>query len=766
MEKWSRIRYTPCKPMGSDGRLVTASDEHIALSRRAAGEGMVLLKNENNLLPVCGGKKLAVFGKGQYDYVRGGGGSGDVHCRYKINVYDGLKIKADEGKIGLFDGLIDFYKKEVEKQYAEGKAVGMTEEPEIPEDLLKKAKAYTDTAVITICRFSGEGWDRKGEFHDGDFYLSEKEEKMVNTVTENFKNVIVVINAGAQTDSEWYYENDKIGAVLYGWQAGMEGGLATADILCGDVNPSGKLVDTFAKKFSDYPSSESFAESDDYVKYYEDIYVGYRYFETVPGAALKVNYPFGFGLSYTDFAIDNISVTDYGAKIKVSADVTNTGKVIGKEVVQVYYSAPQGKLGKPAYILAAFKKTDLLAPGEKRSVYMEFNIADMASYDDTGKVCMSAYILEKGAYKFFVGNSVRNTVKADFEYVVNEDKVTLQLTQQCAPKNLEKRMLADGTFESMPSYTNNVFENKYTANTAKAPEETAMLKDVAEGNVTLDEFMAQLSDEELVSLTYGQPNTGTANTGGMGNLEKYGIPNVMTTDGPAGVRINPQTGVTTTSFPCATLIACSWNTDLMYEIGVAGAKEVKENNMGIWLTPALNIHRNPLCGRNFEYYSEDPLVAGKMAAAKVNGIQSQHIAASAKHFCANNKEVNRMDSDSILSERALREIYLKGFEICVKESQPWTVMSAYNLVNGTRASENYDTITNILRGEWGFSGMVTTDWGNHSENQCYELKAGNDIKMNTGHHDKVMAGLKNGEISRAEIEVCVKRILEMILKLD
>ncbi len=765
MEKWSRIRYSPCLPIGKDGKRITACEKHISLSRRAAAEGMVLLKNEGKLLPLKKGQKVCVFGKAQYDYVKGGGGSGDVTVEYVRNIFDGLKIKEAEGKISVYDGLIDFYRTETEKQYADGKKKGMTQEPEIPSELLTGAKAFTDTAIITICRFSGEGWDRKGEPHDGDFYLSVQEEKMVKTVTDNFKNVIVVINAGAQTDTEWYHSNSDISSVLYSWQAGMEGGLAIADILCGDVNPSGKLVDTFAKKFTDYPSSDSFAESDDYVKYYEDIYVGYRYFETIPNAAERVNYPFGFGLSYTDFEINNVSVTADDEKIKVRATVTNTGKMSGKEVVQVYYNAPCGRLGKPKYELAAFVKTDLLASGESRIVTAEFDIADMASYDDTGKVQMSAYILEAGSYKFYVGNCIRNTVKADFEYVVDSDRVILQLSQQAAPSRLEKRMLSDGSFEELPSYTSNIFENSFTKNTAKAPEETAKLIDVAEGRVSLDEFIAQLTDDELIALTYGQPNTGCANTFGMGNLEKYGIPNVMTADGPAGLRINRNVGVFTTAFPSATLIACTWNPELMHEIGVAGAMEVKENNIGIWLTPAMNIHRNPLCGRNFEYFSEDPLITGKMAAAKVNGIQSCGIAASAKHFCANNKEVNRKDSDSILSERALREIYLKGFEICVKESQPWTIMSSYNIVNGVRASENHDTLTNILRGEWGFEGMVTTDWWNNAE-AYKELKAGNDIKMPSGDHENVKTALDNGNITRDEIEVCVKRILEMILKLD
>ncbi len=764
MEKWARANYAPCLPLGREGKRVTASGEHIELSRTVGAEGMVLLKN-NGVLPLKAGTKIAVFGKAQIDYVKGGGGSGDVTVEYVRNICDGLNIKAGEGKVCLFDELTEFYKNEVERQYAKGAENGKTTEPEIPDGLIYEAKKFTDTAIITICRFSSEFVDRMGEPDDGDFYLSAQERKMVDKVKANFCNIIVVINAGAQTDTEWYHSDDGIGAVLYAWQSGMEGGLAVADVLCGDVNPSGKLVDTFAKRFSDYPSSESFNESDDYVKYYEDIYVGYRYFETIPGAQDRVNYPFGFGLSYTSFEITGVRVSEEAGRIKVRADVTNTGEISGKEVVQVYYSAPQGKLGKPARELAAFAKTKELEPGETRTVFMEFEAASMASYDDTGKVKKSAYVLEKGAYGFHIGNSVRNTVKADYEYIVEEDIITQQLTQQCAPQKLEKRMLSDGSFEKLYPSEKHGHDCIYEANTEKAPEEKAMLADVVSGKVTLDAFTAQLSDLQLVELTFGKPNTGVANTFGMGALEEYGIPNIMTADGPAGLRVDRKTGVCTTAFPCATQIACTWNPELMYKIGAAGAKEVKENNIGIWLTPAMNIHRNPLCGRNFEYFSEDPLVSGIMAAAKVRGIQSQNIAATAKHFCANNKEVNRYNSDSMMSERALREIYLKGFEICVKEAQPWVIMTSYNLVNGERASENYELLTNILRGEWGYDGMITTDWCNLAE-QYKELKAGNDIKMPEGQRDGVMQALADGKITRSEIEVCAQRILRMIMKLD
>ena len=472
-------------------------------------------------------------------------------------------------------------------------------------------------------------------------------------------------------------------------------------------------------------------------------------------------------------------------KVSVKAEVTNLGKRAGKEVVQVYYSAPQGKLGKPALELGAFEKSRLLAPGESQTMLLEFPVSSMGSFDDMGKISRSAYVLEAGNYSFYVGNSAENLEKWGEPWNLGEDRIICQLTSKAAPYHLPKRLTGDGSYEMLP-------ERKLEPEPLGLPEqdmdllegmepadrgygqrirremkasEKHLLREVAEGKLSLEEFMEQLSDRDLAELLGGQPNTGVANTYGMGNLREYGVPNVMTADGPAGLRIKPQCHVYTTAWPCATMLACTWNTRLVEEIGAAGASEVKENNIGIWLTPAMNIHRSPLCGRNFEYYSEDPLVAGKMGAAMVRGIQSQHVAASVKHFACNNKESNRKDSDSRVSERALREIYLKGFEIVVKESDPWTIMSSYNLINGHRASENKDLLTGILRDEWGFKGIVTTDWWTRGEHYK-EAKAGNDIKMGCGYPDRLLMALEKGLITREEIKICAKRILEMILKLD
>ena len=802
MDKWTRVKFQPNLPLKESGR-VTASKEHIQLSKEAAKEGMVLLKNENGLLPLEAGSKIALFGKGSFDYVKGGGGSGDVYTAYVRNLYEGLK--AQETAVQIYEPLSAFYRTDIQHQYEAGAAPGMTVEPELPAELADGAKAYADIAVVVISRFSGEGWDRssiecnnefnpwdnetsmpkisKEVFPDGDFYLTSREKAMLSMVKDRFDNIVVVLNIGGIIDLSWVKDDDQISSALLAWQGGMEGGLAMAELLTGNGNPSGKLVDTFAARTEDYPSTANFHESFDYVNYTEDIYVGYRYFETIPGAKEKVVYPFGYGLSYTTFYLDIPVVEQTEDEICTTVQVTNTGDTAGKEVVQLYFEAPQGILKKPARQLAAFAKTRLLLPGETQLVRLSFKKEDMASYDDLGKIAKSAYVLEKGIYKIYAGTSVRDIEEID-QMELSKNVITRQLSAHLVPNSLKERMLSDGSFEALPQsecpdINECVFEKmKPGTEEGLTPAVRSCSRgalfdtygkkqfiDVAQGKLSLDEFMAQLSDDDLLHLLGGQPNTGVANTFGFGNLPDYGVPSIMTADGPAGLRIGSECGVCTTAWPCATLLACTWNPALIQQIGQAGAEEVKENNLAVWLTPAVNIHRNPLCGRNFEYYSEDPLIAGKMGAAMVKGIQSQHIAASVKHFAANNKETNRKHSDSRVSERALREIYLRVFEIIVKEAQPWTIMSSYNAINGHRASENHELLEDILRGEWGFKGMVTTDWWTRAEHYK-EIKAGNDIKMGTGFPDRVKKAIEMGQLGRPELEHCARRVLELILKID
>lgn len=789
MDKYARLRYQIGLPLGEDGRRVTGSKKHIELSRKAAGEGMVLLKNEKQTLPLKAGTKIALFGKASIDYIKGGGIGEEVYCEYIRNVFEGFSIKEKEGKVSISQPLSKFYqqyvgveqqrikkakegdrwneilaiKDDVERWLTLGDFMRkiQMQEIEVPEELFRQAREFADTAIIILNRLSSEGYDRVAE--KGDFYLADEEARLIQKVKAVFPHCIVVLNVGGIMDSNWFVHDDQIGAVLMDWQAGMEGGLAIADILCGDVNPSGKLVDTFAKTFADYPYSEHFNDSVEYVDYTEDIYVGYRYFETIPHAAERVNYPFGFGLSYTTFSLWGLSVNENSGLITVTVNVTNTGDVAGKEVVQAYYSAPQGLLGKPARELAAFVKTKLLQPGETQTVAMNFKVTDMASYDDLGKIRKSAYVLEKGNYEFYVGNSVRNTTKATFVYTVEEDTVTEQLTSLCAPVALKERMLADGTLETLPMGKVKRVFGENTPISAEAPKTLLHFNDVQEES-QLDTFIAQFSDDELCEFMGGSPEVGVCNTQCFSDMKRLGVPNVPTADAPAGLRLFRNCGVATTAWPCATLLACTWNTELMEEIGKAGSLEVKENNLAVWLAPGMNIHRTPLCGRNFEYYSEDPLITGKMAAAMVKGIQSNHISCAIKHLACNGKEINRMRSDSRVSERALREIYLKGFEICVKEADPWTLMTSYNLINGIQTSEHYELVAGILRGEWGFKGMVTTDWG-MKNNPVYEVKSGNDMKMHVGYPEILKAGLENGELKRADLEACAKRILTMYLRL-
>lgn len=807
MEKWTRVKYQPNLPLGEKGERLTGSLRHIELSKEAAKEGMVLLKNRENILPLKKGTRVALFGKGTFDYVKGGGGSGDVTVAYIRNLYEGLKMQKDI--VSIFEPLCDYYRKDVERQYAQGSVPGMTIEPAVPVELLEAAKAYADTAVISICRFSGEGWDRKSIvdrdnknsweseqdmaarsakiFANGDFCLSEEESAMVDAVKKNFSRVVVVMNVGGMVDTSWFIQEDAIGAVLMAWQGGMEGGLAAAELLVGKGNPSGKLSDTFAQTLEDYPSTDDFHESKDYVNYTEDIYVGYRYFETVPGANKKVNYPFGFGLSYTSFQVDVLSAKENEGEVQIQVQVTNTGSRDGKEVVQVYFEAPQGRLGKPKRQLIAFAKTRALKPGEAQRLYLSFAVRDMASYDDMGKVQKAAYVLEKGDYLFHVGTSVRDTALADYVYQVKEDITVEQLESRLTPSCLPKRMLADGSYEKLPQTEGNdpdaseleripademegyapALRGRGRYQLWKEPYKKGarIFKEVAEGKLTPEEFLAQLTDEEVAHLLGGQPNTGVANTFGYGNLPEYGVPSIMTADGPAGLRIAPECGVTTTCWPCSTLLACSFNPEIVEAVGLAGGAEVKENNIAMWLTPAVNIHRSPLCGRNFEYYSEDPYLAGKLASAMVRGIQANHIGATVKHFALNNKETNRKNSDSRVSERAAREIYLKAFEIIVREAKPWSIMTSYNIINGHRASENADLLEGILRKEWGFDGCITTDWWTCGEHYK-EVKAGNDIKMGCGYPERLLEALEKGCLTREEMDACALRVLKLILKID
>ncbi|WP_195985616.1 carbohydrate-binding protein [Clostridium sp. D33t1_170424_F3] len=795
--------------------LIDESTEHGRLSREIAEEGMVLLKNENGALPLRAETNVALLGIGQASYVKGGSGSGDVESAYVRTIQEGLLDKAANKKIKLYEPLTDYY-----SQYYTRVGGGYgTDEPEMNGELARlvdeAAAQENATAVVVLRRRTGEGSDIG--IKAGEYYLRSREKELIQTALDKFDRVVVVLNIGVVMDVNWLNtiqssDGRSVDAVFLAWQPGMEGGVAVANALCGEVNPSGRLTDTFVTSFDDYPSANVYenAGRNAWVSYEEDIFVGYRYFETF--AKDKVIFPFGFGLSYTTFDIHDVNAVANPEKgvIDVSATVTNTGDLAGKEVVQTYFSAPAGDLPKPALELAAFQKTELLQPGASQTVTMSFDIADMASYDDVGKTgAESAFVWEPGAYKILVGSNVRDTQQAGV-YTVDKLEVAEQLTKAFQPANPDKMLERRLDGKGPDSYETTVWSDSEKPdaqsmqpeptraqmnNAARAVQtsgETIMLADVAENPALMTAFLEQLSDDQLIILSRGTGSDNPreivdgANTACTKEVLEFGIPRLQTADGPAGIRNNKYTA---TAWPCATLQACTWNPDLIEAAGQAGAEEAKtfktldkyknlsmgNDGFPIWLTPSTNIHRNPRCGRNFEYYSEDPFIAGKMAAAQIRGIQSEGVSATLKHFSANNSENYRKNSDSMVSERAMREIYLRPFEIAVKESQPWCVMSSYNLINGVRAAESVDLLTQVLRNEWNFKGMVMTDWGSEST-LVEEIKAGGDLKMPSSGSDNDPAGapgslqlqavrdaLADGSLSRKTLERNIRSTMRMIL---
>lgn len=721
-------------------------EDNFKVARRCASEGMVLLKNDNELLPLKEGTVTAPVGRDCYNLLKGGGGSADVRSPYVKSLIDGLREIEDSGKISVCSAAVDAYN-----------------ETNVYDDaVIDEIGRKSDVVLVTISRFSEEAFDRKAE--KGDYYLSNEETALFDQLQkcDSVKNIIVILNLAGVTDTSWIESYSKIKSVLLCWLPGMEGGSAIADILCGNVTPSGKLTDTFAKDYFDYPSSLTFVypynKTEQRVEYSEDIFVGYRYFETF--APEKVIYPFGFGLSYTKFEYSNIKFESDESKIHISIDVKNVGNFSGREIVQAYVHAPLGELAKPVCELKGFAKTKLLEPNESQTLDISIDIASLASFDDTGATgFLAAYVLEKGIYDIFVASDVRNQIKAGSIYV-DETYVVEQLSLKLV-NSAVMRMSQDGAL--VPNVIGNAELDEF--NELKcSTNEKIMLKDVADGKATVEDFVAQLSDDQLIELCQAQPPAFPRGTAGVGNLREFGVPNAQTADGPLGLRKTTPT----TCFPCPNLMACTWDAELQYEIGKAIGFEGISTKIDILLAPALNIHRDPLCGRNFEYYSEDPLVSGNAATAVVKGVQSQGMAATVKHFAANNKENLRWLSNSLISERALREIYLKGFEIVVKQGKPWCLMTSYNMINGTYASANHNLLTGVLRGEWKYEGAIMSDWRN-SVRQFEEILAGENIKMPFGYPDEIALTqemLQRGVVTRAKLQQTAIPVIELILKTD
>lgn len=753
-------------------------NKYLDTAAKMVSEGIVMLKNENNALPLDTDKEVAVFGRIQFHYYKSGTGSGGmVNVTKVVNILDGL---IDNG-VKVNEKLLDTYRKwDKENPFDLGEGWGgepwSQKEMPLDEGLVKETAKSCETAIVIIGRTAGEEQDNRLEA--GSYLLSDDEIAMLTVVRKHFKKVVLLLNVGNIIDMT---DINRIApdSVLYVWQGGMTGGKGTADVLTGKVSPSGKLPDTIAYKASDYPSDANFGREKNRDIYAEDIYVGYRYFETF--AKEKVLYPFGFGLSYTEFEIKTEKAEITEGAVKLSVSVKNIGSYKGKEVIEVYCEAPQGRLGKAARVLCGFEKTRELVPQEEQVVEIAVDIAKLASYDDSGVTGnKSCYVLEAGKYKFYVGSDVRSAEYAcSFEQ--GEDLVTERLTQSLAPVESFERIkpVCEGGAFSIGREAVPVSEVDESARRLeKLPKEIAYtgdkgikLWDVKNGKNTMDEFIAQLSDYDLSCIIRGEGmgsprvTAGTASAfGGVSeNLNGFGIPAGCCSDGPSGMRLD--CGTKAFSLPNGTMIASSFNKELTSELFAFMGLEMAANKVDCLLGPGMNIHRHPLNGRNFEYFSEDPFLTGKMAAAELKGMAGAGVTGTIKHFCANNRETNRHFIDSVVSERALREIYLKGFEIAVKEGGASSVMTTYGRVNGLWTAGNFDLNTVILREEWGFKGFTMTDWWANINVRGKEpdktdlaamARAQNDVYMvcpdGEKNDDNTLAALENGGIEKCELQ--------------
>ncbi|MBR2044616.1 MAG: glycoside hydrolase family 3 C-terminal domain-containing protein [Agathobacter sp.] len=746
---------------------------HRVLARQAAAEGFVLLKNDG-VLPMQP-QKIALYGPGSCMTVKGGSGSGDVRERYSITIEEGLKNAGFtfantlwmERFKNKFDADMAAWRAKIEegiKKFNPIQTMQMFiyigEQPKpypscnpIYEDELTDE---TDTAIYVLSRQAGEGFDRKVE--KGDYLLSEVEEDSLRLLSEHYKKLILVLNCGSVIDLS-ILDKIRIDAVIFYGQGGMEGGNALADILTGKVCPCGKLTDTWAMHYEDYPSAMNFSYLNGNLKeeeYTEGIFVGYRWFDK---QSITPRYPFGYGLSYTNFEYEIGTLS----KNSLSVSVRNNGRYAGREVLQLYVSKPESDIEHEKKSLVAFSKTKTLEPGESQMISISYDLKNVATFDER----KSTFVLKKGAYVFQLNGASCGRIQIDTE----------QILEMVEPIGTEKRTQIEEQF---------------------SPK--------------VEKLLQSLTDADKINLVTGGGYAITCYNNVMGaagrtctKLLKKGIPNIILSDGPAGLNVNqvvtvmpdgtprypdglpedwrwgwltkvegllkprPGKGKTVyhyaTAWPSETVLAQSWNVELVEEIGHAVGVEMLEMGVSVWLAPGLNIHRNPLCGRNFEYYSEDPYVSGMMAASITKGVQGVGgVGVAIKHYCCNNQEDNRTKVSSNVSQRALREIYLRPFQIAVREGKPWTVMSSYNRVNGKYVCNSFDFCTRVLRQEWGFDGLVMSDW-NATEQCSYAeaINAGNDLIMpgTPAVAKQLKADLKNGVLDEAALDISAGRVLEL-----
>ena len=729
------------------------------LIRQAGAESCVLLKNDG-VLPLAPEEEVAVFGRCQLDWFYVGYGSGgDVKAPYYVNLIDGLQSAGVPVNAAVLNRYSSWTREEENEADHGWWGHWPYSHPEMPLDaaLVRTAASTAKTALVVIGRAAGE--DRENTLTKGSYYLTDAEREMLDAVTAAFSRVVVLMNIGSVMDFAWTEDyGDRLSAVLIVWQGGMESGNAAADVLTGAACPSGRLSDTIARRYEDYPSSASFGGRD-YNDYAEGIYVGYRYFDRHPEKAL---YPFGFGLSYTDFSITQVSLRREDGETQAVVTVTNTGSCAGKEVVQLWCYPPEGRLDKPLRVLAAFAKTETLAPGESQKLTLRCDDKCLASYDEENH----RFVLEAGAYRFAANAEDAGSFSLPEEIAVEQCEPLCKTSAELRER-IRSRLPKDIYVDSMGMF----------------------LRDVREGRCTLDAFIASLADDELEALTRGHGMMGSdlgvaGNAGAFGgviqSLRIKGVAPIITSDGPAGLRLKRYCALQ----PCGTALACTWNTELVEALSRKVGEEMHRFGVDVQLAPGMNIHRNPLCGRNFEYFSEDPLLSGKMAAATVRGVQSTGKAACPKHFACNNQETNRNRNDSRVSERALREIYLRNFEIVVREAAPMVIMTSYNKVNGVWCHYNYDLVTTVLRGEWGYDGCVITDWWMQKaqspefpalRDNAYRVRAQVDVLMpgDMTHFARkyrsdgtLLSTIDRPDgITRGELQRSARNVLRLVLKL-
>ena len=813
----------------TDNTVMKRELDNRKIARRAAAEGMVLLKNEGQLLPLKEGTKVALYGVGASRTIKGGTGSGDVNERETVSIYQGMKNAGfeitTEDWIKAYDEQYQTarytWRDEIEEKASslENQVLGFFNVYSTTPFRMPAGAAITqtdaDVAIYILSRVAGEGADRFDA--EGDYYLTKEEKQQLSDICSMYKHVIVAVNTGGLADLSFMDEYSNIEALLQIVQPGMEAGNAFADIISGKVTPSGKMTDTWAYKYEDYPNSKTFSHNNGNVdkEYYtEGLYVGYRYFDSFD---IPVRYGFGYGLSYTTFETKVLATElKENKKIVIETEVTNTGDTYsGKEVVELYATCPAGKLEKEYRRLVAFAKTGLLAPGQSEKLTLEIGLDKLTSYSEKE----AAWILESGSYVIWAGNSLEASVPCA---VLKLDKeVVLTKTQNICPlkEELEEmKQSSEKMNQKLEALLKTAEEKKVPVMELKAADvETRVVEYRSNVECVPEEarkFVDTLSKEKLVALASGDPGKGQGSNLGSAGISvpgsagetnncalEDGVPGIVLADGPAGLRLMKHYNVHEgkivnkpfkfslegglfcegepadpgetyyqycTAIPVGTLLAQTWDTALIEEIGEMIGGEMLEFSVTLWLAPGMNIHRNPLCGRNFEYYSEDPLLAGRMAGAMTNGVQNvPGCGTTIKHFACNNQEDNRMGSDSILSERTLREIYLKGFEIAITESQPMSIMTSYNLINGVHAANCEDTCTKAARCEWGFQGVIMTDWTTTeygpdcTASGC--MRAGNDLVMPGAFSDRdnLNQELADGTLSMEDLKACISRLVNI-----